>query len=179
VGIHLAWPSGPKRNIAGNAGGDNARLSVDPPDQFLRERQARRFIRIVFEGQRDLSGQDVVGAKSRRDSHRPFETEPEQACPGQKYEGQRDLSDDEAVSQSLSGVASCAPAGNGLKRVCQMASDVEPCDRSGEHDPQRRRSGNRNHCHPRIEGNAACERQAICTQNAQKADSAGRHHDTQ
>ena len=74
-----------KRHIINNADGRDSGLTAQFVHQSFREREAGRGRRIFFPNERDLPGENVVGAESWRNLHRTLEAEPEQSGSRQQY----------------------------------------------------------------------------------------------
>src|SRR5476649_1151714 len=115
----------------------------------------------------------MVRPEAGRNTHRTFETKPEQAGPSQQHEYQGSLRHDEAMAQNLSGAAAASSSTLRLKRITQRASKIKPGDWRRQNGAHNNGCGQGGQGQPRIEGDAASQGQAAGAQHGQEADTAG------
>ena len=78
--------------------------------EAVEEPMERIEIVIAAPGQVELSRQHVIGPETGSNIRRVLETDAEQGRAREQHERQRDLRDDEPVTQALRGAAGCAAA---------------------------------------------------------------------
>ncbi len=129
-----------ERDVAHDTRGQHSRQMADFLQQLFKEFRTIAF-RIVRPGEQDLSGEHVVGLKSRRDGHHAAQAEAEQARSGEQNESESDLGDDETVPQELRAASGGASAAYRLQRISHMPAKIKPRnrrrDRKAHHDRDR------------------------------------------
>src|ERR1700730_4525213 len=103
----------------------------------------------------------MIGAETGRNGHHFFQTQPEQRGAGQQNESERDLRDDEAVTQPLRSAVDRTGARFGLKCVREMTAQVEPRDRQRDHESENNGTDESDDGEPTIKDDVRAKRQTI------------------
>jgi hypothetical protein len=118
-----------------------------------------------------FAGENVIGAKTGRHGHRLFEAKPEQRSTCQQDESEGDLRNDKAVAKTLSSTTHRARARFGLKRIREVAAQVEPGDGHRDDDSQCHRTEQTDQGEPSVERDMRAERQTIRAENPEQLSS--------